>query len=334
LSCVIGGVTSRTRIGREHIARRAGMMRAMRLPSLPERAQLGGTAAAAGELPLWPPLLATRGPGARSAPHAHHAMHFVLAVRGTLRVGVPGSRTDRTGPEQPGSLASLGPGARTDRTGPEQPGSLASLGPGWQEAAGVLTAPDARHEVDASGVEVLLVFLDPESEVGAALAASLPGPVRLIAERERAALLAGADPHALLRADGADWTHRALHTLAGGAHQASQPRRVHPRVRRLLRLLRATDPGDETAETSLEALARAVDLSPGRLMHAFTESLGIPLRPYLAWLRLQRAAGAIVSGRPLADAAHAAGFADAAHMTRTFRRMFGVPPSALRPPSR
>lgn len=274
------------------------MMRAMRLPPLPERAERGGTAAAAGELPLWPPLLATRSPGARSAPHAHHAMHFVLAVRGTLRVGVPGART------------------------------------AWQEAAGVLTAPDARHEVDASGVEVLLVFLDPESEVGAALAACLPGPVRLIAERERAALLAGADPHALLRADGAGWTHRALQTLAGGAHQASQPRRVHPRVRRLLRLLRTTDPGEEAAETSLEALARAVDLSPGRLMHAFTESLGIPLRPYLAWLRLQRAAGAIVSGRPLADAAHAAGFADAAHMTRTFRRMFGVPPSALRPPSR
>ncbi len=68
-------------------------------------------------------------------------------------------------------------------------------------------------------------------------------------------------------------------------------------------------------------------------MHAFTSSIGIPLRPYLGWLRLQRAAGAIVSNQPLADAAQAAGFADAAHMTRTFQRMFGIPPSALRPPA-
>ena len=66
-------------------------------------------------------------------------------------------------------------------------------------------------------------------------------------------------------------------------------------------------------------------------MHVFTASIGIPLRPYLGWLRFQRAARAIVSGIPLTDAAMAAGFADAAHMTRTFRRMFGVPPSALRP---
>jgi AraC-like DNA-binding protein len=84
-------------------------------------------------------------------------------------------------------------------------------------------------------------------------------------------------------------------------------------------------------DTSLDALAASVGLSPGRLMHAFTASLGIPLRPYVAWLKLQRAAAAIATGAPLAEAANSSGFADAAHMSRTFRRMFGVPPSALRP---
>jgi AraC-like DNA-binding protein len=66
-------------------------------------------------------------------------------------------------------------------------------------------------------------------------------------------------------------------------------------------------------------------------MHVFTDSMGIPLRPYLAWLRLQRAATAIVGGNSLGEAAHAAGFADAAHMSRTFKRMLGVAPSFLRP---
>jgi AraC-like DNA-binding protein len=69
-------------------------------------------------------------------------------------------------------------------------------------------------------------------------------------------------------------------------------------------------------------------------MHVFTESLGIPLRPYLRWLRFQRAATAIVAGMPLTRAAVEAGFSDAAHMTRTFKQMFGLAPSALQRRSR
>ena len=244
----------------------------MRLPQLP--------AFRPGELPLWPPLLATRGPGSKSGRHAHHAMHFALALGGSLR---------------------------------------ARAGGPWMEAAGVLTAPDLPHELDARGTEVLLVFLDPESELGAALA---PEGLRVISAPERALLVEDAEPRALV-ASGA-WADRALRALGGRA--PAQRRRVHPRVRKLLRLLPASE------APTLERLAAAVGLSPGRLMHVFTGSIGIPLRPYLAWLKLQRAAAAIVSGSPLADAAHAAGFADAAHMTRTFRRMFGVTPSQLRPP--
>src|SRR5262249_33468919 len=107
----------------------------------------------------------------------------------------------------------------------------------------------------------------------------------------------------------------------------AQRRWLHPRVRKLLQYLRAQPVG---SDVSLPTLAAAVHLSPGRLMHVFTESVGIPLRPYLLLLKLQRAAALIVSGVPLSETAHAAGFADAAHMSRTFRSMFGVPPSRLR----
>jgi transcriptional regulator GlxA family with amidase domain len=104
---------------------------------------------------------------------------------------------------------------------------------------------------------------------------------------------------------------------------------IHPRVRKLLSLLRD---GRFEGDASLEVLAEAVGLSPSRLMHVFTESIGIPLRPYLSWLRLQRAAAAIVSGKAsLTEAAPAAGFADAAHMSRSFKRALGVAPSVLRP---
>ncbi len=84
------------------------------------------------------------------------------------------------------------------------------------------------------------------------------------------------------------------------------------------------------ADLSLAALAARARLSPGRFMHAFTATAGIPLRPWLRWLKLERAGAGIAAGLPLGEAAHGAGFSDAAHMTRTFRRMFGVTPSQLR----
>ena len=90
---------------------------------------------------------------------------------------------------------------------------------------------------------------------------------------------------------------------------------------------------DVESDVSLAALAEAVGLSTSRLMHAFTKSVGIPLRPYVAWLRLQRAAAAIYSGASLTDAASASGFSDASHMSRTFHRMLGMGPSCLKPPA-
>lgn len=48
------------------------------------------------------------------------------------------------------------------------------------------------------------------------------------------------------------------------------------------------------------------------------------------WLRLQRAVELFAAGTPLTEAAHAAGFADSAHLSRTFRRMFGIAAATLR----
>ena len=38
---------------------------------------------------------------------------------------------------------------------------------------------------------------------------------------------------------------------------------------------------------SLDAVAARVGLSPSRFLHLFTMSVGVPLRPYVLWLRLQ-----------------------------------------------
>jgi AraC-like DNA-binding protein len=197
-----------------------------------------------------------------------------------------------------------------------------------RHAPALVTAPDVVHAIDGTGRETLLVFVDPESDHGATLRARVSGVRALDASTRDALLAAGDDPMRIMTGGGVAWTSNAAAVIAGGATR--EVRRTHPRVRALLRALRDL-PVD--ADMSLEALARRVGLSPSRLMHAFTTSIGTPLRPYLAWLRLQRAAAAIVGGATLVTAAHDAGFSDAAHMTRTFRRMFGVTPSSLRSPS-
>ena len=86
---------------------------------------------------------------------------------------------------------------------------------------------------------------------------------------------------------------------------------------------------DRRCHKSEEEIAEAVFLSPSRFRHLFVEETGMAFRPYVLWLRLQRAIECHTSGENLTNAAYTAGFSDLAHMSRTFRRMFGIAPGAL-----
>jgi ribosome-associated protein len=70
----------------------------------------------------------------------------------------------------------------------------------------------------------------------------------------------------------------------------------------------------------LRDAATLVGLSPGRTRHLFVQHTGLPFRTWLLWHRLVRALEGWSDGDSLTEAAHAAGFADSAHLSRTFRR--------------
>lgn len=73
--------------------------------------------------------------------------------------------------------------------------------------------------------------------------------------------------------------------------------------------------------------AAASGLSPDRFRHVFAESYGLPFKRFVLWRRLHTAAAAVIQGDDVTGAAHAAGFADSAHFSRTMKTMLGVQPS-------
>jgi AraC-like DNA-binding protein len=189
----------------------------------------------------------------------------------------------------------------------------------WRTCGAVWVRPDAVHEMDARGRPLLIGFISAESDMGVALSERIQGKIACVPAKQvarwRAVLGSTPDEGRTER-----WLFKSF----------MPPRRdvaIHPGVRRVLAYLR--EPRAVFDGLSLSALAEIAGLSPSRFMHAFTESVGIPVRPYILWLRLQRGACDLMNGASVTNAAHRAGFSDAAHMTRTFRRMLGATPSDL-----
>jgi AraC-like DNA-binding protein len=197
----------------------------------------------------------------------------------------------------------------------------------WTAYGGAIIPSRQPHTMDASHVPLnAVLFVEPETREGRALAerhlrggitalpdAALadPAPALFAAwreERSAAAITAAA--------------RRVVWTLTGG---------VEPSVVSDGRILRAIAyiKANVDRPITLEEVAGEACLSPSRFRHLFVEETGVGLRPYVLWRRFLRVWELLMGGASLTSAAHAAGFADAAHLTRTSRTMFGFPPSAM-----
>ncbi|WP_420909077.1 helix-turn-helix transcriptional regulator [Acinetobacter modestus] len=77
-------------------------------------------------------------------------------------------------------------------------------------------------------------------------------------------------------------------------------------------------------------VALQVGLSESRLMHLFSQQLGLSMRQYILWLRIRYAIKLWMQGKTLIEIAVESGFSDQAHFTRTLRRMVDFAPSMLK----
>jgi AraC-like DNA-binding protein len=207
----------------------------------------------------------------------------------------------------------------------DQPVAVCGHGEDWIEARGIVVRPDAVHAFNCNGAFGAMIFVDPESSEGVWLRALLTQNITIVPDARLASSvaelrlsveqpLAGMEIGALIR--------HCVHALCPGPPPM---RRLDPRVTTVLTRIQASD----DLRISLEAAAEMAYLSPSRFAHLFKQQLGLPFSRYMLWRKLTRAMVAIGSERTIADAAHAADFADAAHLTRTFYQMVGMAPSAL-----
>lgn len=81
------------------------------------------------------------------------------------------------------------------------------------------------------------------------------------------------------------------------------------------------------AQISLAQLARMVGVSPYHLCREFAREVGLPPHAYQAQVRLARAQAMLQKGCPPVLVATQTGFCDQPHLTRAFRRAFGITPA-------
>ena len=200
----------------------------------------------------------------------------------------------------------------------------------YQAWPGFVAAPGAAHQIDAGAAPGVFVWADPEHLA----AGTFPvggAPLRPGGEEQLRALLpglrsAGAKPLDCAVAEGLFWSVVRASFATGGA-PGPRPDPPDGRIREAIARIHEGDL--LRAERPIRRLAARVYLSEGRFRHLFREQMGMSVGRYLLWERLLAAIDGAAKGASLSEAAHGAGFADSAHLSREFRAAFGLAPSEV-----
>jgi AraC-like DNA-binding protein len=167
----------------------------------------------------------------------------------------------------------------------------------------VLIRPGVEHWVEIHGRAKVLYFDGLEFPLPAALAARVPR----------------------------EWAPLAIDALASrpGASEELRARLSHRRERCPTAIARAITAIVDDPMTRMDQgeLAQRLRLGRTQALRAFKAATGMTFRELKRWTALCAATRQIAEGQLVRTAAMDAGFADTAHLTRTFRLIFGTTPT-------
>ena len=191
--------------------------------------------------------------------------------------------------------------------------------------------PDETHDGHAgtsAGFRYRILYLEPrlvQEALGGAHPLPFVGDAVSVNARLMSALAPALDDmEAPLEELQRDAIIAGLAQALAEADRSLAPPRMSPASQRAVALGRARL--DETGAVTSAELEALTGLSRYALARHFRACLGTSPHRYLTMRRLDRARTLIRRGTPLADAALACGFADQSHMTRQFKRAYGVSP--------
>ena len=192
----------------------------------------------------------------------------------------------------------------------------------WVEARSACFAPHCPHQIDSDGGLLAHLFVELPEAIKANCTA-LPAAFAETASFQQMMACLNDGQHQSLDMAEALQLKQSWLSLALPASLVNAT--LDSRIVSVLEHIAAR----HGADCSGASLASLVHLSESRFTHLFRQQTGMSLSRYLLWSRMVDAVAAVAAGNNMTAAAHTAGFADLAHMSRTFRSMMGVPPSEL-----
>ncbi len=179
----------------------------------------------------------------------------------------------------------------------------------------IILNSDVEHQFFSHGKINLMLYVEPESDFGIAIQNKIGNPYQIFEDAAEVLSLidrlTGLSELSITQVRHCLLLYLQIDEVVAASSE---------RIKKVLDFIEATP----NKKISVPKLAQSIELSESRLQHIFKEQIGISMKRFMLWKRMLDGINFVTRGSDLSTAAYDAGFSDAAHMSRTFKEMFGI----------